>query len=132
MRQLVITHEVSIGDYVLTGGELASMVMLDAIVRHLPGVLGDEAAAANDSHATGLLEGAHFTRPPIFRGLAVPQVLQSGDHAAIARWRRADALRRTWERRPEMLLTAPLSESEQYWLATLANEWVARKTQPKM
>lgn len=131
VRQLVVTHEISIGDYVLTGGELASMVMLDAIVRHIPGVLGDENAAANDSHATGLLEGAHFTRPPVFRGLEVPQVLQGGDHAAITRWRRADGLRRTWERRPDMLLTAPLTEPEQYQLAALANEWAIRKAERK-
>jgi tRNA (guanine37-N1)-methyltransferase len=124
VRQLVVTHEVSIGDYVLTGGELPTMVMIDAIVRHLPGVLGDPNAAGNDSHATGLLEGGHYTRPPVFRGLSVPAPLQGGDHAEIARYRRQDALRRTWERRPDMLLSARLAPEEQQYLATLARQWV--------
>lgn len=123
VRQLVITHELSIGDYVLTGGELPTMVMADAIVRHLPGVLGDPDAATDDSHATGLLEGAHYTRPPVFRGLAVPAPLQGGDHAGIERYRRQDALRRTWARRPDLLLRATLREPEKYFLATLAREW---------
>jgi tRNA (guanine37-N1)-methyltransferase len=124
VRALVVTHEISIGDYVLTGGELPTAVMVDAIARHIPGVLGDPGAVTNDSYATGLLEGAHYTRPPIFRGLAVPEVLQGGNHAAIERFRRAAAIRRTWQRRPEMLLTATLSEDERHGLAILAEEWV--------
>lgn len=126
VRQLVVTHEISIGDYVLTGGELPTAVMIDAIVRHIPGVLGDPDAASDDSHATGLLEGAHYTRPPVFRGLEVPAVLLSGNHAAIEQFRRRDAIRRTWLRRPDLLLRAPLTEEERYSLAALAEEWVTR------
>lgn len=122
VRQLVITDELSIGDYVLTGGELPAMVVIDAVVRHIPGVLGAEGAAESDSHADGILEGPHFTRPPVFRGLSVPQVLQEGDHAAITRWRREQGLRRTWERRPDLLLKAQLSEDEQYLLASFADD----------
>ncbi|MCS6872762.1 MAG: tRNA (guanosine(37)-N1)-methyltransferase TrmD [Anaerolineae bacterium] len=123
VRQLVVTHEVSIGDYVLSGGELAAMVMLDAIARHIPNVLGNAESAPNDSFSSGLLEGAHYTRPPEFRGLCVPEVLLSGDHAAVARWRRRSALQRTWQRRPELLLNASLSESERYFLGELADAW---------
>jgi tRNA (guanine37-N1)-methyltransferase len=122
VRDLVITDEISIGDYVLTGGELPAMVMIDAIARHLPGVLGAEGAAAEDSHATGLLEHAQYTRPPVFRGLEVPALLQQGDHRSIKQWRRRDSIRRTWLRRPDLLLTAELSVSEQYFLAELALE----------
>jgi tRNA (guanine37-N1)-methyltransferase len=121
VRQLVVTHEVSIGDYVLSGGELAAMVMLDAIARHIPNVLGNAQSAANDSFSNGLLEGAQYTRPPEFRGLRVPDVLLQGDHGAVARWRRASAIRRTWLRRPELLLNAPLSDAERYLLGELAN-----------
>ncbi len=112
-RVLDLLHprEVSIGDYVLTGGELPALVLVDAVVRLLPGVLAAGAAEA-DSFADGLLEGPQYTRPRAFRGLEVPAVLLSGDHAAIAAWRRARALRRTWERRPELLRTAPLSLGE--------------------
>jgi tRNA (guanine37-N1)-methyltransferase len=124
VRKLVVTHEISIGDYVLTGGELPVMVMIDAIARHIPGVLGDARAAAQDSHATGLLEYAHYTRPPLFNGLEVPAVMQNGDHGAIAKHRRRDALRRTWQRRPDMLLKAPLTEADQYFLAELAEAWI--------
>jgi tRNA (guanine37-N1)-methyltransferase len=126
VRQLVVTDEISIGDYVLTGGELAVMVMIDAISRNIPGVLGAENAATDDSHATGLLEYAHYTRPPSFRGLDVPAALQSGDHGAIAKWRRLDAIRRTWERRPDLLLTAALTEAEKRALAQLALETVQK------
>lgn len=127
VRALVVTHEVSIGDYVLSGGELAAMVMLDAIARHIPHVLGNAESAPNDSFSSGLLEGAHYTRPPDFRGLRVPEVLLSGDHGAVARWRRESALRRTWQRRPDLLLSAPLSEAERYFLGELAETW----TRPK-
>ena len=111
-RALAISDEISIGDYVLTGGELAALVLIDAVVRLIPGVLGAEGAQHRDSHADGLLEGPHYTRPPAFRGLAVPAVLTSGHHAEVDRWRRRQALKRTWERRPDLLATAPLSEED--------------------
>lgn len=120
VRQLVVTDEISIGDYVLTGGELAAMVIVDAVARLIPGVLGARWGAEEDSHAMGLLEYPHYTRPPVFRGLAVPDVLLSGDHQAVARWRRHEAIRRTWQRRPDLLLTAPLSEEERWFLGELA------------
>jgi tRNA (guanine37-N1)-methyltransferase len=126
VRILVVTDEISIGDYVLTGGELPAMVMIDAIARHIPGVLGARWAAEEDSHATGLLEYPHYTRPPSFRGLEVPAPLLSGDHAGIEKWRRREAIRRTWLRRPDLLLSAPLTEPEKYLLATLADEWLRR------
>lgn len=124
VRELVITAEISLGDYVLTGGELAAMVIVDAVARLLPGVLGDPTGAAEDSHATGLLEHPHYTRPPEFRGLAVPDVLLSGHGAKVERWRRRAALRRTWERRPDLLLTAPLTEEDRAYLLELAAEAV--------
>lgn len=129
VRELVVTDEISVGDYVLTGGELPAMIMIDAIARHLPGVLGAPGAVEQDSHASGLLEHAQYTRPPVFRGLEVPAALQSGDHGAIARFRRMDSLRRTWERRPDLLLTASLSEAEQYALAALAEAWAKAREQ---
>jgi tRNA (guanine37-N1)-methyltransferase len=122
VRALVVTDEISIGDYVLTGGELAAMVIVDAVVRQIPGVLGAEGGAERESHADGLLEGAHYTRPVEFRGLGVPDVLKSGNHGAIAQWRREQALRRTWQHRPDLLRVAPLSEDDQYFLAQLADE----------
>jgi tRNA (guanine37-N1)-methyltransferase len=122
VRQRLVTDELSIGDYVLTGGELPAMVVVDAVVRCLPGVLGVEDAAETDSHATGLLEGPHFTRPERFRQWVVPEVLRSGHAANIARWRREQALRRTWQRRPELLLTAVLSEEDKRFLMVLAEE----------
>lgn len=125
VRELVVTHEVSIGDYVLTGGELAVMVMIDALARHLPGVLGEAGAADDDSHATGLLEYPHYTRPPEFRGRPVPATLLNGNHREIERWRRRESIRRTWRRRPDLLLTASLTEKEQYELSDLALAWLA-------
>jgi len=122
VRQHLVTDEISIGDYVLTGGELAAMVVVDAIVRLLPGVLGAAGAAETDSHATGLLEGPHYTKPAEFRGWQVPDVLRSGHAANIARWRREQSLRRTWQRRPDLLLTAPLTEEDKWFLAQLAAE----------
>jgi len=122
VRAHLVTYELSIGDYVLTGGELAAMVVIDAIVRLLPGALGAEGAAESDSYATGLLEGPHYTRPAIYRGWQVPAVLRSGHAANIARWRREQALRRTWNRRPELLLTAPLDEEDRFFLGRLAEE----------
>lgn len=126
VRQHLIADEISIGDYVLTGGELAALVLVDAVTRLLPGALGAAGAAADDSHATGLLEGPHYTRPADFRGWTVPDVLRSGHAAKIARWRREEALRRTWRRRPDLLLTAPLSEEDKWFLATLAEEAAGR------
>lgn len=122
VRQLVVTDELSIGDYVLTGGELPTMVIIDAVIRHIPGVLGAEGAADSDSHADGILEGPHYTRPPVFRGLSVPAVLQEGDHSKVAQWRREQGLRRTWQQRPDLLLKADLTEDERYLLATFADE----------
>ena len=128
VREHLCTDEISIGDYVLTGGELPAMVIIDALARHLPGVLGAENAAEDDSHASGLLEYPHYTRPPEFRGWAVPNILQSGDHGQIARWRREQALRRTWQLRPDLLLTAELTEADKKFLLILAEEQNAEKS----
>ena len=122
VRETVVTDELSIGDYVLTGGELPAMVLIDAMTRLLPEALGAPHAAEEDSHATGLLEGPHYTRPPEYRGMAVPDVLVNGHHAHIVRWRREQALRRTWQRRPDMLLRADLDEQDRAFLAELAEE----------
>jgi tRNA (guanine37-N1)-methyltransferase len=122
IRELVITDEISIGDYVLTGGELAAMVIVDAVIRHIPGVLGAEGAEERDSHADGLLEGPHYTRPAEYRGLDVPQILKDGHHAEIQKWRRRKSLRRTWDNRRDLLLKADLSEDDKYLLAEFANE----------
>ncbi len=121
-----ITDSISIGDYVLTGGELAAMVLIDATLRHVPGLLGAEGAHERDSHADGLLEGGHYTRPQVYRGLDVPQVLQNGNHAEIERWRRQESLRRTWRNRPDLLLRAPLTDEDRYFLAMLAEEDAAK------
>ena len=99
----LVDDEISIGDYVLTNGVIAAVVFVDAIVRLIPGVLGDDASAADDSFATGLLEFPHYTRPPEFRGWKIPDILLSGNHAAIERWRREQALERTRQRRPDLL-----------------------------
>jgi tRNA (guanine37-N1)-methyltransferase len=120
VRQLLVTDEISIGDYVLTGGELPALVLIDAVTRLVPGVLGDAGATLDDSHAGGLLEYPHYTRPPEFRGCAVPDVLLSGHHARIARWRRREALRRTWERRPDLIDRADLMPEDRQFLAELA------------
>ncbi len=114
--------ELSIGDYVLTGGELPALVILDAVVRLIPGVLGDAMSAQTDSFATGLLEYPQFTRPPAYRGMVVPPILLSGDHKAIARWRRKEAIRRTRERRPDLLARAMLSEFDRELLAEVEEE----------
>jgi tRNA (guanine37-N1)-methyltransferase len=118
--------EVSIGDFVLTGGELPALVVVDAVVRLLPGVLA-EGAAESDSFSAGLLEGPQYTRPRHLWGLEVPPVLLSGDHGAIAAWRRREALRRTWERRPDLVRTAPLSLAERAAVA----EWAAEASVPE-
>ena len=112
VRQHLATDEISIGDYVLSGGELAAMVVVDAVVRLLPGVLGSELSPLDDSHVAGLLEYPHYTRPAVYRGWSVPEVLLSGNHAQIAKWRREQAIFRTLERRPELLDKANLSLEE--------------------
>jgi len=120
VRQYLATDEISIGDYVLTGGELPALVIIDAVARLLPGVLGDPGATMDDSHADGLLEYPHYTRPADFRGYTVPDVLLSGHHAEVARWRREQSLCRTWERRPDLLAQAKLAQTDQEFLARLA------------
>jgi len=112
VREHLVSDEISIGDYVLTGGELPALVLIDAITRLLPGALGDAEAPLKDSHADGLLEYPHYTRPANYRGWEIPEVLRSGNHALVERWRREQSLRRTWERRPELLQHAKLSEED--------------------
>ncbi|MCS7249150.1 MAG: tRNA (guanosine(37)-N1)-methyltransferase TrmD [Anaerolineales bacterium] len=119
VREHLVTDELSIGDYVLSGGELPALVVLDAVSRFLPGVLGDPEGALDDSFASGLLEYPHYTRPAEFRGWKVPEVLLSGDHARIARWRREQALLRTWQRRPDLLERANLSQEDLAFLERL-------------
>ena len=119
VREHLVTDQISIGDYVLSGGELPALAVIDAVARLIPGVLGDPDGAWDDSHATGLLEYPHYTRPPEFRGWTVPEILLSGDHGRIARWRREQALLRTWLRRPDMLDKADLSPKDRQFLAGL-------------
>jgi tRNA (guanine37-N1)-methyltransferase len=107
-----VDEEISIGDYVLSGGELAAMVVIDAIVRQMPGALGDADSAGQDSFVNGLLDCPHYTRPEVYEGVPVPQVLMSGNHADIARWRLKQALGRTWQRRPDLLEERVLSDQE--------------------
>lgn len=116
VREHLATDELSIGDYVLSGGEPAALVVVDAVVRLLPGALGHELSAVTDSHATGVLEGPHYTRPSVFRDWAVPDILVSGHHAKIEVWRRQQALLRTLARRPDLLTLAPLTAKERVWL----------------
>jgi tRNA (guanine37-N1)-methyltransferase len=119
VREHLASDEISIGDYVLTGGEIPAMVIVDTVVRLIPGALGDPAAPAKDSHASGLLEGPHYTRPVEFRGWRVPDVLLSGNRAQVAAWRRRESLRRTLERRPELLNGVELSDAEREFLEKL-------------
>ena len=114
-----VDEELSLGDFVLTGGELAAMALIDAVARCLPGVLGNADSAVTESFEGGLLEYPQYTRPPVFRGLSVPEVLVSGDHAKIRRWRRRESLRRTLERRPDLLERAALSAEDRRILAEL-------------
>lgn len=120
IRQHLITDEISVGDYVLTGGEIPAMIVLDSVVRLLPGVLGNEQSALTDSFGDGsgggLLEHPHYTRPAVFRDWAVPDVLLSGHHANIESWRRKQSLLRTWQRRPELIDVGQLSDEERGWL----------------
>jgi tRNA (guanine37-N1)-methyltransferase len=113
------TDEISIGDYVLMGGELPALVIIEAVSRLIPGVLGDIQSAVTESHTSGLLEGPQYTRPVEFEGMRVPEILLSGNHGEVERWRRREALRRTLERRPDLLETAPLSCDDQVMLAEL-------------
>jgi tRNA (guanine37-N1)-methyltransferase len=125
VRAHLVTDEISIGDYVLSGGELAAMVIVDAVTRVLPGALGDPGATLHDSHACGLLEHPHYTRQAIYRGWPVPEILLSGHHANLSRWRREASLRRTWERRPDLLQEMPLSDADRAYLESLQEEEVS-------
>jgi tRNA (guanine37-N1)-methyltransferase len=122
VRELFVDEEISIGDYVLTGGELAAMVLIDAVSRLLPGVLGSDRSAEEDSFFGSLLEYPQYTRPGSFRGHRVPKILLSGNHQAISLWRRKEALRRTWMRRPDLLAKAPLSEEDEKLLEEILRE----------
>ncbi|MCU6795310.1 tRNA (guanosine(37)-N1)-methyltransferase TrmD [Paenibacillus sp. WQ 127069] len=126
IREHLVTDELSIGDYVLTGGELPAMAVIDSVVRLLPGVLGNETSAVTDSFSTGLLEYPHYTRPVQFRDWLVPDILISGHHANIEQWRREQAILRTWMKRPELLDNFPLTPKEKRWLAELE----LKKNQP--
>ncbi len=122
VRETLVTDEISIGDFVISGGELAAAIIVDAVTRLLPGALGCDMGAYEDSFATGLLEYPQYTRPATYRGQSIPETLASGDHARVVRWRREQALRRTWERRPDLLRSAPLSEADRMFLARLEEE----------
>ncbi|MGE0460936.1 MAG: tRNA (guanosine(37)-N1)-methyltransferase TrmD [Vicinamibacterales bacterium] len=127
VRERWATDEVSIGDYVLSGGELPALVLVDAVARLVPGVVGDDQSVEADSFGRGLLDYPHYTRPAVFAGMAVPEVLTSGHHGEIRRWRRQQALRRTLERRPDLLETAELDDEERGWL----REWTATRARPE-
>jgi tRNA (guanine37-N1)-methyltransferase len=122
IRAHLATDQLSIGDYVLTGGELAALIVVDAVTRLLPGALGDPTGAEDDSFASGLLEYPHYTRPAEFRGWRVPDVLLGGDHARVAEWRRRESLRRTFLRRPDLLLKLDLGEADRRWLSQVAED----------
>ncbi len=123
--QYYIDDEISLGDFILTGGEIPALALVDAVVRLLPGSLGDEASAASDSFTDNLLKGPQYTRPRVFEGHAVPEILLSGDHGRIAQWRRREALRRTWQRRPDLLAQASLTEAERQYIQDLAQAALA-------
>ncbi len=122
IKEIFIDYEISIGDYVLTGGELAAMVIVDSVTRLIPGVLGSEDSAVDDSFSDGLLEYPQYTRPPEFNGLSVPPVLMSGNHGEITLWRRRQSLKKTIEMRPDLLLSAHLTENDKAYLMELAGE----------
>jgi tRNA (guanine37-N1)-methyltransferase len=122
IREHLVTDEISIGDYVLTGGELPALILIDAISRFLPDVLGDPTGAQDDSHAMGLLEYPHYTRPPEFRGWKIPEVLLSGAHAKIDKWRREQALLRTFKKRPDMLEKAELTKEDKKFVESLKSK----------
>ena len=116
------TDKVSLGDFVLTGGEMAAMVMIDALARFVPGVLGNETSAYSDSFSAGLLEYPQYTRPAEYRGMKVPEILLSGNHQKIAQWRRQQALKKTWLQRPDLLAQTALTTSDLNYLDTLTSE----------
>ncbi len=122
IREHLVTDEISVGDYVLTGGELPALMIVDAVSRLIPGVLGDPTGAEDDSHSMGLLEYPHYTRPPEFRGWKVPDVLLSGDHAKIDKWRREQALTRTFNKRPDMLDKAKLDKKDLKFIENLKSK----------
>jgi tRNA (guanine37-N1)-methyltransferase len=122
IREHLVTDEISIGDFVLTGGELASMVIADSVVRLLPGVLGNEDSPILDSYSSGLLEHPHYTRPADFRGMKVPEVLLSGNHKKIEEWREQESLRRTFTRRPDLLESYPLTDKQKSIIKRWKNE----------
>ncbi|HUE99365.1 MAG TPA: tRNA (guanosine(37)-N1)-methyltransferase TrmD [Anaerolineales bacterium] len=122
IREHLVSDEISIGDYVLTGGELPALLIIDAVSRLIPGVLGDPTGAEDDSHSMGLLEYPHYTRPPEFRGWKVPDVLLSGDHGKIEKWRREQALRRTFNKRPDMVEKAELSREDRNFVEGLKSK----------
>ncbi|WP_314586094.1 tRNA (guanosine(37)-N1)-methyltransferase TrmD [Paenibacillus terrigena] len=122
IREYLVTDELSVGDYVLTGGELPAMTIIDSVARLLPGVLGNETSAVTDSFSTGLLEYPHYTRPADFRGMKVPDILLSGHHANVEAWRKQQSLRRTLERRPDLLEHVELNKKEKKWLQDILNE----------
>ncbi|SOC35481.1 tRNA (guanosine(37)-N1)-methyltransferase TrmD [Ureibacillus acetophenoni] len=124
IREHLVTDEISIGDFVLTGGELPAMTVIDAVVRLLPGVLGQEDSHIHDSFSTGLLEHPHYTRPADFRGMKVPDVLVSGNHGKIEQWREEESIRRTFERRPDLFEHIELSASQKAFLEKLKKEKV--------
>ena len=126
------TDEYSLGDYVLTGGELPAMVMIDAIVRLLPGVLGNDESAHTDSFENGLLEYPQYTRPPEYRGMKVPEVLQNGNHQLIARWRQKESLRRTYLRRPDLLKTITLDQTAQKLLREVKTEEATKAAEARL
>lgn len=130
VREHLVSEELSIGDFVLTGGELPALMIIDAVTRLLPGALGDPDGATNDSIATGLLEHPHYTRPAEFRGWKVPDVLRSGNHAKVAQWRKKESLRRTVQRRPDLLNMYDLTELDEKFLDELDRErldkWAAQ------
>ncbi|WP_078595555.1 tRNA (guanosine(37)-N1)-methyltransferase TrmD [Evansella clarkii] len=119
IREHVVTEEISIGDYVLTGGEIGAMVIADSVTRLLPGALGNETSAVTDSYSTGLLEHPHYTRPADYQGMKVPDVLLSGHHEKIDRWRREQSLKRTYERRPELLENIDLTKEDTEFIKKL-------------
>jgi len=122
IREHLVTDEISVGDYVLTGGELPALLLIDAVSRLIPGVLGDPTGAEDDSHSMGLLEYPHYTRPPEFRGWKAPEILLSGDHAKIEKWRREQALQRTLSKRPDMIEKAELSDAEKKFVERLRKQ----------
>lgn len=122
IREHLVTDEISIGDFVLTGGELPAMMIADSVVRLLPGVLGKEASHMEDSFSTGLLEHPHYTRPADYKGLKVPETLLSGNHAKINEWRNKESIRRTFLRRPDLLENYPLTDEQRKWISEWENE----------